>query len=108
MKGGRMRWINAIAHLDETGAMEAAKKCDQARQGKAAALCEHSSLPLFGVPIVVKDNIHIANMPSTAGTPALQNFVPTDTNSVVERLVRAGAIVVGKATMHELAMGVRY
>jgi indoleacetamide hydrolase len=55
---------------------------------------------------VVKDNIHVAGVANTAGTPGLQNFVPTENNAVVQRLIDAGAIPVAKANMHELAFGV--
>ena len=66
----------------------------------------YSYLPLAGVPIVVKDNLHVANHRCTAGTPALDKFVPSESAIVVKRLEDAGAIVLGKTNLHELAYGI--
>lgn len=92
--------LNTLIHIDAEHALAAAKQADDLRdQGKAVG-------PLHGVPIVVKDNIHVAGMPNTAGTPALKDYIPTQTNAVVQALTDAGAIVIGKANMHELAFGI--
>lgn len=60
---------------------------------------------LAGVPVVVKDNIDVAGVLKTARTPAI-HYVPERSAPIVERLTAAGAIVVGKTNMHELAFGV--
>jgi amidase len=59
--------------------------------------------PLWGVPIVVKDNNDTADMPTTAGSVALAGSVPPDDAFVVARLRAAGAIILGKATLTEYA-----
>ena len=61
--------------------------------------------PLDGIPLALKDNIDVAGIPTTAGTPALRDHVPTRNASVAERLLQAGALLGAKANMHELAGG---
>src|SRR5271168_5023841 len=60
--------------------------------------------PLFGVPFVVKDNIDVAGLPTTAACPAFA-YRPAKSAFVVERLERAGAIVVGKTNLDQFATG---
>jgi allophanate hydrolase len=63
-----------------------------------------SALPLFGVPFAVKDNIDVAGMPTTAGCPAFA-YTAQATAPVVEALVQAGAILVGKTNLDQFAAG---
>ncbi len=62
------------------------------------------SLPLFGIPFAVKDNIDVAGLPTTAGCPAY-SYVPKTSAFVVQRLLDAGAILVGKTNMDQFATG---
>ncbi|MFN2535887.1 MAG: amidase family protein, partial [Pseudonocardiaceae bacterium] len=61
-------------------------------------------MPLFGVPCAVKDNIDVAGLATTAGCPAFR-YWPDRNASCVQRLVDAGAIVVGKTNMDQFATG---
>jgi allophanate hydrolase len=61
-------------------------------------------LPLYGVPFAVKDNIDLAGVPTTAGCPAF-SFVPDRSAPVVQRLIDAGAIPIGKTNLDQFATG---
>src|SRR5882762_10466725 len=59
--------------------------------------------PLFGVPVILKDNIDTAEMPTTAGSVALGGSRPAKDAFIARKLRRAGAIILGKATLTEFA-----
>lgn len=61
--------------------------------------------PLDGLTVGVKDNMAVAGVPMTCGTPVLESYVPEFDATVVERLLDAGARIVGKTNMDELAFG---
>ena len=56
-------------------------------------------LPLYGVPFVVKDSIDLASTPTTAGCPAFA-YTPSESVLVVQRLLVAGTICIGKANLN--------
>jgi indoleacetamide hydrolase len=89
--------LNAFVTLDEAGALKAAAAFD-ANGNK--------DKPLGGVPIVIKDNIEVAGLPCSAGTPGLKHYVPKADAPVVAKLRAAGAVIIGKTSMHELAFGI--
>ncbi len=62
--------------------------------------------PLHGIPVLVKDNYNTADMPTSGGTLALATLQPATDAFQVARLRAAGAIILGKTTLHELAAGV--
>jgi allophanate hydrolase len=70
----------------------------------AEALSGLADRPLFGIPFAVKDNIDVAGIPTTAGCPAF-SYLPTDTAAVVQRLIDAGAILIGKTNLDQFATG---
>jgi len=91
--------MKTMVYVDAAGALDKARRRDaEVRAGARLG-------PLHGVPFVVKDNIHVAGWPNAAGTSSLKAFVPTEDAPVVQRLRAAGAVIVGKAAMTELALG---
>ncbi|GAB3629667.1 amidase family protein [Pandoraea terrae] len=61
--------------------------------------------PLHGVPVLIKDNIETHGLPTTAGSTLLKDHVPRDDAFIVRKLREAGAIVLAKTNLHELASG---
>jgi len=74
---------------------------DRARE---LATLSPDSLPLFGVPFAIKDNIDFAALPTTAGCPAF-SFQPAASAPVVQALIDAGAIALGKTNLDQFATG---
>ena len=72
---------------------------------EAAALDKSArDLPLYGIPVAIKDNIDVAGLPTTAACPAFA-YQPNRDATVVSRLRRAGAIVIGKTNLDQFATG---
>lgn len=65
---------------------------------------DDTSLPLYGVPVAIKDNIDVAGLPTTAACPAF-SYMPERDAEAVSRLKRAGAIVIGKTNLDQFATG---
>lgn len=92
--------LNGMIYLNEAEALKAAKAVDAA---KAAGTPLGA---LAGLPIVVKDNINTKDMKTTGGTSSLRNFQPTSNAPSVQKLLDAGAIILGKSNLHEWAFGI--
>jgi allophanate hydrolase len=92
-EGERPVWISVV---DED-------KCLR-RAADLEAQADASKLPLYGVPFAVKDNFDVAGMQTTAACPAFA-FEAQETATAVERLLEAGAILIGKTNMDQFATG---
>ncbi len=91
--------INSIIRINARALKEAAALDAERKAGKVRG-------PLHGIPIVLKDNYDTGDMPTSAGSLALANSQPARDAFVVKQLRDAGAIVLAKANMHELAAGI--
>jgi aspartyl-tRNA(Asn)/glutamyl-tRNA(Gln) amidotransferase subunit A len=76
---------------------------DAARVDARVAAGQH--LPLAGFPLAIKDNIVLRGLSATAGSRMLEKFVSPYTGTALQRLLEAGAVVIGKANMDEFGMG---
>lgn len=88
-----VKGLNAVAEINPN-AMEEARAHDlDPKKGEG----------IFGLPVLIKDNVNTKNMPTGAGTYALKDFVPESDAKLVEELTKNGAIVLGKSNLSELA-----
>ena len=95
-----LKGLNVLIAQDQDQVLEAARAADKSRaRGRRLG-------PLHGLPLIIKDNINTAALPTTAGTPSLIGNRPQANARVVDALLGAGGIVFGKANMHELAFGI--
>jgi len=91
--------LNAVLWLnDEALATARALDAERSRSGPRS--------PLHGIPVVLKDNIDTADMPTTAGSLLLAGSIPPDDAFIVKQLRDAGAIILAKLNMSEFASGV--
>ncbi len=105
------RYLNRIRAYDQAGpelnsvilvnpmALQRARELDEERRVSGRRS------PLHGIPVVVKDNIDTADMPTTAGSFLLKDSMPPDDAFVIQRLREAGAIVIAKTNLSEFASG---
>ena len=91
--------LNAVVYLDEAAVLEAAAQRDRQRRDGGAP-------ELLGAPLLLKDNINTVDLPTSGCTPALKGHVAPANAPVAQRLLDAGAVILGKSNMHELAFGV--
>jgi allophanate hydrolase len=96
----------AIAELDDPAVFVHVVPEDDAlaRARALAALPAAERGPLYGIPFAVKDNIDVAALPTSAACPAFQ-YVPKESATSVQRLLDAGAIVIGKTNLDQFATG---
>lgn len=93
------RDCNAFITIAHERAIARARDLDAARAAGAAPG------PLAGVPVVVKDNICVEGLRSTAGSRSLEQFVPPYSATVALRLEAAGAVIIAKSNLDEFGMG---
>jgi len=90
--------LNAVISLHPRAEALASALDAERRRGKTRG-------PLHGIPVLLKDNLETNDMPTTGGCLALWGRVPREDAFQVRRLREAGAVILGKANLHELALG---
>ena len=92
------------AHGDNAIFISLRAEADALAEARALAMAGGAGLPLYGVPVAVKDNIDVAGLPTTAACPAF-SYQPAQDATAVARLRAAGAIIIGKTNLDQFATG---
>ena len=92
------------AHNDPAVFISLRDEADAVAEAKALAAKGDTSLPFYGVPVAVKDNIDVFGLPTTAACPAF-SYMPGHDSTAVARLRAAGAIIIGKTNLDQFATG---
>jgi len=96
------RDIKAFITVLGKQALSQAKKCDR-ELDKNDLIFQQK--PLFGIPLAIKDNFCTKGIKTTAGSKVLEEYIPPYNATVVEKLINAGAIIIGKTNMDAWAHG---
>ena len=91
--------LNAMIRLNPNARAEAAARDAERRAGKVRG-------PLHGIPVILKDNYSTRDLPTSAGSIALAGMQTSGDAFQVKKLRDAGAVILGKSNMHELASGI--
>ena len=97
--------FDAIARVDDPGIfISLADRKSVRKAAQKLGRFDPVAKPLWGIPFAVKDNIDVAGLPTTAASPAFA-YTPNANAHVVERLVTAGALMIGKTNLDQFATG---
>src|SRR2546427_5706226 len=89
--------LNAFLQIDREGALQRADEVDRS--------ANKDTLPIAGIPIAIKDNICVRGMQASCGSRILGPYRPPYNATAIERLIKAGAVIIGKTNCDEFAMG---
>src|SRR5437868_6565838 len=89
--------LNAFLQIDREGALQRADEVDRS--------ANKDTLRLAGIPIAIKDNICVRGMQASCGSRILGPYHPPYNATAIERLIKAGAVIIGKTNCDEFAMG---
>lgn len=90
--------INAYISLLKETALKQAEAADK-------KISNGEDLPLLGIPIAIKDNMNLVGTETTCASKILKGYISPYTATAVEKLIAAGAVIVGKTNLDEFAMG---
>lgn len=91
--------LNTIIRINRRARADAMKLDAERKAGRVRG-------PLHGIPVIIKDNYDTGDMPTSAGSLALANSQPAADAFVIKRLRDAGAVILAKSNLHELAAGI--